>query len=106
MEKKSLKKEGKKGPFAWSQQSVKNEWTLIFILALLVGILSLAQLVQTAKVLGELGPFGFVQLVIFGLIFLAMMFLLIFGMYASEDHRGKVVKRVKLFDRWLSKEKK
>ncbi len=85
---------------------MKNEWTLIFVLALLVGVLSLAQLVQTAKVLGELGPFGFVQLVAFGLIFLAMMFLLVFGMYASEDNRGKVVKRVKLFDKWLSKEKK
>ena len=71
-----------------------------------MAIFSISQLVQTVKHAGEMGGMVWVQAILFGILFLVSMMLLAFGLYASEDERGKVVKRVALFDRFLNKEKK
>jgi hypothetical protein len=85
---------------------MKRDWLLLFLLAFGLAIFSISQLVQTIKHAGELpSVLLYIQISLFGLLFVASMMILAFGMYATEDGRGKVVKRVKLFDRLLNKEK-
>lgn len=83
---------------------MKRDWLLLFLLAFGLAIFSISQLVQTIKYSGELGGLVYLQAILFGLLFLVSMFVLAFGLYATEDGKGRVVKRVKLFDRLLNKE--
>jgi hypothetical protein len=85
---------------------MRRDSILLFLLAFGLAIFSISQVVQTIRHAGELGAMLYVQAILFGLLFFVSMFILAFGLYASEDDRGKVVKRVALFDRLLNKEKK
>ncbi len=85
---------------------MRKDSIVLFLLAFLMAIFSISQLVQTVKHAGEMGGMVWVQAILFGILFLVSMTLLAFGLYASEDERGKVVKRVAFFDRLLNKEKK
>jgi hypothetical protein len=85
---------------------MKRDSILLFVLAFGLAIFSIAQLVATIKNAGELGAMLYVQAILFGLLFVASMVILAFGLYASEDEQGRVVKRVALFDRLLNKEKR
>ncbi len=85
---------------------MKFETTLIFVLSLALAVFSLAQMVSSFRAAPEAGATAYISAFLYLALFLCSMFLLAFGMYAAEDDRGKVVKRVKLFDKWLSKEKK
>lgn len=84
---------------------MKRDWLLLFLLAFGLAIFSISQLVQTIKHAGEMPGFLlYLQAILFGLLFVGSMLVLAFGMYATEDGRGRIVKRVKLFDRLLNKE--
>jgi hypothetical protein len=85
---------------------MRRDSILLFVLAFGLAIFSIAQLVQTIKHSAELGSMVYVQGGLFGLLFLVSMVTLAFGLYASEDDRGRVVKRIAFFDRLLNKEKK
>ena len=85
---------------------MKLDLTVLFILAMGVAIISVSQLVQSVKDLPQTGQSGMVMVALYGLVFAFAMFMLAFGMYATEDEKGKIKNRVRLFDKWLNKESK
>lgn len=85
---------------------MKIETMLVFVLSLALAVFSIAQIVSSFKAVSDIGTSAYISAFLYIALFFCSMFLLAFGMYAAEDDRGKVVKRVKLFDKWLSKEKK
>jgi len=84
---------------------MKINWTIVFVLSLLVSIFSISQTVTSFKNASLGGTAYYVQGFFYLLMFLVSFFILAFGMYASEHAKGKIKKRVALFDNWL-KEKK
>jgi hypothetical protein len=85
---------------------MRRDSIVLFLLAFLMAVISISQLVQTVKHANEMGGMVWVQAILFGILFVVSMAMLAFGLYTSEDERGKVVKRVAFFDRLLNKEKK
>jgi hypothetical protein len=82
---------------------MKLDLTILFVLALALAVFSASQMVQAIR---NIGQGGIVMVVLCGLLFIFAMFMLAFGMYATEHEKGKIKNRVKLFDRWLDKESK
>lgn len=81
-----------------------NKHLILFFLALFAAIFSVSQIVSTIKS-GMPGFLIYFQISIYFLIFLVSMFLLVFGMYASERARGRVTRKVSFFENLLGKEK-
>lgn len=82
---------------------MKATWSILFILSLLVMILSIHQIVTSIRDYAVLGGMFYVQIIIWGILFVVSMTLLSFGIYAVEKSRGNIKKRVAMFDAWLSK---
>lgn len=85
---------------------MKLDLTILFVLSLAMAVFSVSQMVQSIKNISQIGNSGIVMTVLYGLLFVFAMFMLAFGMYATEDEKGKIKNRVRLFDRWLDKESK
>ena len=82
---------------------MKAAWYILFLLALLCVVLSIHQIVVTIKDYANLGGMFYVQIGLWGLLFVGSMMLLAFGIYAAEKSRGTLKKRIATFDNWLSK---
>ncbi len=81
-----------------------NKHLILFFLALFAAIFSVSQIVNLVK--SDFSGFMlYFQIIVFFLLFLVSMFLLVFGMYASEKARGRITRKVSFFENLLGKEK-